>query len=139
MPVLIQDEEWDHALADRRWVPLHSTESMGVVLPTPDPSPAPSAQIVNREGTIVYDQVAAAGPAPYAYQITNPYTARTGVYAIRWSYYRSAALIQEVTAFEVGRRAPTYQALPPPMRDLIESTYVRFADLIDSPLASIHR
>ena len=83
MPVLIQDEEWDHALADRRWVPLHSTEPMGVVLPTPDSSPAPSAQIVDRAGNSVYNQPASAGPTQNAYQITNPYTARPGVYAIR--------------------------------------------------------
>jgi hypothetical protein len=111
---------------------------MGVVLPTPDLSPVPSAQIVDRAGNIVYNQPASAGPAQNAYQITNPYTARPGLYAIRWSYYRGPAFNQEVTAFEVGRRAPTYQALPPPMRDLIESTYVRFADLIDSPLGGPH-
>lgn len=60
-------------------------------------------------------------------------TSKPGLYTVSWNYSMGGAPDFYQTYVEVGRTAPAYDSLSSEMKDLLERTWIRFADLFDSP------
>ena len=74
----------------------------------------------------------------YDFSLTSAETAVPGLYLIYWDYEINGVPQTQETYYEVGQRAPAYDALPPKAKDVVENVYWKFADLFDSPLGGPH-
>lgn len=74
----------------------------------------------------------------YEYLLDSPHTATIGDYSITWTFHLDTVAQTSVTFFEVGWTSPEYDALSVAFRGVIESVWLRFADLFDSPDGGPH-
>ena len=65
-------------------------------------------------------------------------TARPGLYLMRWDYSIDGVPQFFQGVLEVGESSPAYDALDIGMRGIVESSWLRFADLFDSPEGGPH-
>jgi hypothetical protein len=68
----------------------------------------------------------------YSITLTSADTAEPGDYDLTWSYELSGDPQTYVSYITVGQSAPAYDALPQAMKDLVETTWIQFADGFDS-------
>lgn len=132
------------ALEERQWVSRFSMPTLGVVLyagstPTDPDNLTVSVSCLDGDGTVVSTRTADRDDVGvYSLTLGTADTATTGLYDLRWSYLRTGTAQTMDTFFEVGASAPAYDVLPPEMQAVVESVWVRFADLTDSPLGGPH-
>jgi hypothetical protein len=69
----------------------------------------------------------------YETQLTSAETATPGFYTVVWIYAMDTVTQEYRTYIEVGNATPAYDVLVPTMKDIVDTTWVRFADLFDSP------
>ncbi len=69
----------------------------------------------------------------YETSLTSQETAVPGLYTVVWNYEILSQSQEYRTFAEVGQSAPAYDALPWEMKELVDITWIRFADLFDSP------
>lgn len=74
----------------------------------------------------------------YEFALTSAETAVPGLYLVYWDYRVDDTPQTQETYYEVGQRAPDYDALPAKAKSVVENVYWRFADLFDSPLGGPH-
>lgn len=74
-----------------------------------------------------------AGPGTYETRLTTTETASPGLYTATWYYAVNGVQVAFETYLRVGESAPAYDAMDPDIKALVESVYIRFADLFDSP------
>lgn len=70
----------------------------------------------------------------YGLLLTSADTATPRLLDLRFDFAVAGAPGVYVVELQVGPSAPDYDALEPPWRAVVEATWVRFADLFDSPL-----
>jgi hypothetical protein len=69
----------------------------------------------------------------YETQLVSSETSNSGHFTIVWTYVM-AGLPQEYRSYvEIGDANPAYDSLAPTMKDIVDTTWIRFADLFDSP------
>lgn len=74
----------------------------------------------------------------YEFALTSAETAVPGLYLVYWDYRVGGTPQTQETYYEVGQRAPDYDALPTKAKSVVENVYWRFADLFDSPIGGPH-
>jgi hypothetical protein len=103
----------------------------------PDAS-AVSAQLLlqNKDGTVApVNSYAATKESTGLYQVvpSSNDTSRPSDAELVWAYAIGGAPQQYASLLVIGYANPAYDNLPAPMQELVESVWIRFADLIDSP------
>ena len=117
--------------------PLQLQIHVGGDVADPD-SQAVSAQLLlqNKDGTVApVSSYAAARLSPGLYQVvpSSADTSRPSDAELVWAYAISGAPQQYASLLVIGPANQAYDTLPPQMQDLVESVWIRFADLCDSP------
>lgn len=74
----------------------------------------------------------------YSVTLTTEETQTPGNFSLVWEYDVGGDPESHTTFYEVGWTAPAYDALPGIFRQVVEDTWVRFADLYDSPDGGPH-
>lgn len=69
----------------------------------------------------------------YECQLATAETAKPGYYTVAWDYTMDGTIQHYRSYVEVGGATPAYDRLAPTMKDIVDTTWVRFADLFDSP------
>lgn len=79
-------------------------------------------------------------PAEGVYETTlqASETAVPGLYKLTWAYAIDTNTQGYVGIIEVGAASPIYDALPIGLKGVVESVWVRFSDLFDSPYGGPH-
>lgn len=80
------------------------------------------------------------GTTPPDYEVILPsaQTALPGPFLATWSYVLDTVERSDVQGVLVGEAAPAYDALSPDMKAIVESVWLRLADLFDSPMGGPH-
>lgn len=91
--------------------------------------------LVNEETTTtVFSRVADhEGVGLYQVPLTGADTAVPGRYTLVWTYDLNGAAEEYRTYIEIGQSNPAYDSLSPDMKGVVDSVWLRFADLFDSP------
>jgi hypothetical protein len=74
----------------------------------------------------------------YQIQFTGAQTSVPGFYILTWNFHLSTVAETTETFVQVGAKNPAYDNLPAPMQDIVQSVWVRFADMFDSPQGGPH-
>lgn len=74
----------------------------------------------------------------YEIILSSPDTANVGYFTLTWSFELDGVAQTYVTYVEVGWTTPEYDALSVGFKGIIESVWMRFADLFDSPEGGPH-
>lgn len=74
----------------------------------------------------------------YEFTLTTAATATPGVYRLDWEFELDGNAEQITTLVEVGEQSAAYDALSDDFKALVESVWIRFADLFDSPFGGAH-
>lgn len=69
----------------------------------------------------------------YETQATSSETSVPGYYTVVWIYEMEGQPQEYRTYIEIGGSDPAYDQLAPVMKDVVDTTWIRFADLFDSP------
>lgn len=74
----------------------------------------------------------------YEVDISSVESSQPGLYTLIWTFALDGTPEMSQTSIEVGEASPTYDALSEEMKAVVESVWIRFADLFDSPLGGPH-
>lgn len=88
---------------------------------------ATSVTVFSRAATPVANH-----PGEYNLQLTAADTSQVGTYTVQWAYSIAGNPVSYDTYVMVGAYSPTYAALVPAMKMIVESVWMHFADLFDS-------
>lgn len=69
----------------------------------------------------------------YETHLTSMESADPGNFRVRWTYLVDGLPGVYEGALEIGRSSPTYDALAPEMKEVVDQVWARFDDLFDSP------
>lgn len=128
-------------LRERAWTSQFSTPVFGLRLRddsgalTDADANAVTVTALNAAGAPVLSRPATRNDTgDYSVELSSAETAIVGVYTLRWDY--SVDGLPEVyeTYYEVAAANGEYDGLSDDMKGLVESVWMRFADLFDSPL-----
>lgn len=132
-------------LSERKFVSLYSIETLGLqvrrsgTLAAADGPVTATFQSLDADPGTVFTRVATS-PEPGVYEVTlsSGDTSSPGFYTLVWTYTLDGVEQVYVGYVEVGEASPTYDGLDLGFKGIIESAYVRFADLFDSPQGGPH-
>lgn len=74
----------------------------------------------------------------FTLQLSSVITSTPGLYKLVWSYDIDSVAQTFVSLIEVGESSQAYDALSDDMKGLVESVWIMFADLFDSPFGGPH-
>ena len=132
-------------LGERQYASQYGTPTIGFVVhsggvPTDADANSVTVRMESLDGqTILFDRPAD-HPATGTYETTllSSETSSPGIYKVTWSYHVGGTVQTYVGLVEVGESSPDYDRLDDGMKALVESVWVRFADLFDSPDGGPH-
>lgn len=134
------------AYAERQYLSRYSIEALGLVvhkrgeIADADADSVTVTMTVPGEGgaTIFTRQATHTATGSYEVLLSSAETAAPGLFEVRWDYAVDG--IPQVFAglLEVGESSPAYDALDVGFKGIIESVWMRFADLFDSPTGGPH-
>ena len=133
-------------LEERVFVGRYSLPTFGLLVHGPDGEPADAdsndvtATITDLLGNVVAADIPALHTDTGTYEIilTSAQTANVGWFDITWSFDLAATPQTYKSFFEVGWTNQAYEGLSVGFKGIIESVWVRFADLFDSPEGGPH-
>lgn len=135
----------DADLVDRRYLSQFTTEEVGLVLQDvngpvdPDGMAVTATMTDEATGAVIFTRPATrVDVGTYSVALASEDTSVPGPYTIDFTFTRGGVADHYALQFEVGSRAPDYDALPPGMKAIVEQVWIRFADLYDSPLGGPH-
>lgn len=124
---------------DRQYVPQYSIDTVGLNL-IQDQSPLDAddavsvSMISDRTGETLFTRDADhLATGDYATSFSSSETSIPGMYTIRWDYDIAGLPQYFEGGVEIGPASPSYDSLPDAMKMVVESIWIRIADLIDSP------
>lgn len=133
------------ALVERLYLSRFSSQVVGFTLhrlgvPADADGNVVAAQMVDEaSGDVVFTREAPRlALGRYGVPLTGVDTAADGLYALVFTYTLAGLPDLATDYLEIGPAAPAYDALSPGYRAVVESVWVRFADLFDSPLGGPH-
>jgi hypothetical protein len=124
---------------DRQYVSQYAIDTVGLNIvqnqvPLDADGPVIVSMVNENTGAIVFNRTADhLGVGDYATAFNSSETSIPGSYVIRWDYDIAGAQQYFEGGIEIGPASPAYDNLPDPMKMIIESVWIRMADLIDSP------
>ena len=133
------------ALSDRRYVSQYAVETLGLqvrragVAADADGPVMVAFQSVDAHPGVVFTREAT-HPEAGVYEVTlsSVETSSPGLYTLTWTYALDGVDQIFVGYVEVGESSPTYDGLDLGFKGIVESAWIRFADLFDSPDGGPH-
>lgn len=131
---------------ERQYISLHATDLLGLVihrLGVPaDPDGDVTLTFVHEgpEGPVsVFSRVTEkVAVGTYETTLTSEETATPGLYTLIWTYILDGVEQEYRTYAEVGQSAPDFDRLSPGMKEIVDSVWIRLADLFDHPTGGPH-
>lgn len=124
---------------DRQYVSQYAIDTVGLNIvqnqvPVDADGIVTVSMVNENNGVEVFSRTALhLGVGDYATAFNSSETSIPGMYTVRWDYDINVAPQYFEGGIEIGPASPSYDALPDPMKGIIESVWIRIADLIDSP------
>lgn len=138
-------ETFGDQLGERAYVSQYGTDPVGIrvhkagVLADADGNNVTVKMTSLDGGTTVFNRAATrTALGEYETILLSSETASPGLYLLRWDYALDGTPAHFQGVLEVGESSPDYDALDIGMRGIVESAWVRFADLFDSPDGGPH-
>lgn len=136
----------DLDLVDRKYLSQFSTEQVGLVVANaggpldPDANAVTVAMVSDLPGSaVVFSRPAERlDLGTYATTLTSADTDIPGPYSVVFTYLVGGVADRYSLSCQVGSSAPAYDSLPPGMKMIVESVWIRFADLYDAPYGGPH-
>jgi hypothetical protein len=132
-------------LGERQYASQYGTPSVGFVVHRAGvPGDADANEVTVRmetlDGTTVVFERPALHPSTGTYEVilTSAETQSPGLFKMTWSYAIDGLPQTFVSLLEVGESSPAYDRLDEGMKAVVESAWIRFADLFDSPQGGPH-
>ena len=131
-------------LVDRQYISQFAQDTVGINVYVTGTLQDPDSQIVNVamsdiNGNVVFFQPAVwVSTGNYQLTFTSEQTSLPGFYTLTWSFSINAQPQAIDTFIEIGATNPAYDNLPTQMQQLVEQTWIRFADMFDSPQGGPH-
>jgi hypothetical protein len=135
---------YSELLGDRQYASQYSIPTLGIVIHKAgvpgDADGAVSVSMKSTDGVTTIFTRDADHPAVGVYEITisSIETSTPGVYQLIWSYQVDAVAQEFIGLIEVGPASPDYDALPDGFKSIVDSVWLRFSDLFDSPYGGPH-
>lgn len=128
-------------LRERQYVSRYATDLLGLAvhkdgIPADVDGNLVDVTLVRDAGSVTVFTRAADREAVGLYEtrLTSEETAEPGTYSVHWTYDLDGSPEQYTTYIQIGEVAPDYDRLAPALKEAVDSVYIRFADLFDSPL-----
>ena len=124
---------------ERQYISQWATDVLGLAvikagMPTDVDTDVTLAFIREVDNNPVFQRVATrTALGLYETQLSSEETATSGLYTVVWTYTMTGMAQEYRSYVEVGEANPSYDGLCPSMKDIVDTTWVRFADLFDSP------
>ena len=132
-------------MSERRFVSLYSIETLGlqirragVAASADDVVRATFQSVDDHPGTVFSREATETEPGTYEVTLSSVETSSPGLYTVTWNYDLDGVSQIFVGYVEIGESSPEYDALDIGFKGIIESVYMRFADLFDSPSGGPH-
>ena len=128
--------------ADRTYVSQYGTDTVGLVIsvggtPTDPDNNAVEVIIQNEatQATIVSRAATKTNVGTYTVALTSEETAIPGNYTMVWAYSLAGTPVTFTSYMLIGGSQPAYDNLPQEMKDIVEMTWMRMADMFDASQA----
>lgn len=126
---------WD----DRQYVSQWSVDPIGLYLvqnaiPIDADGTVQVAMIAENTGLTVFTRAATHNAVgDYSITLASHESGTPGPYLVTWDYQLTGLSQHYETGIEIGPANPAYDGLSPEMKAIVDSIWIRLADLIDSP------
>lgn len=127
---------------DRAYISQYGNDTLGLqvtIAGTPaDPDAFSVEVVIQNEAT---SAIAFSGNATrvdvgaYTVELSSNQTAVSGNYSVLWAYTINGNPVTYTTYLMIGGASPEYDQLSPDMKNIVELTWMRMADMFDSPQA----
>lgn len=138
-------QSFSDTLGERQYASQYGTPTVGFVVhasgePTDADSNLVTVRMETLDATTVLFERTADHPATGVYETTllSSETQSPGIYKVTWSYHVGGTAQTFIGVIEVGESSSAYDALDDGMKMVVESVWLRFADLFDSPDGGPH-
>lgn len=125
---------------ERQYVSRYANDVLGLAVqvagvPGDVDGNAVTVRMVNEAtGTEVFErQATREGTGLYETSLTGEESGTVGNFRVEWSYSIGGVAETYTTYIAVGEVSPTYDRLTPGLKAVVDSVWMRFADLFDSP------
>lgn len=132
-------------LGERTYVSQYSNPEIGLLIYkagalADGDSNLVTARMESLDGlSVIFDRSALhTSTGTYEVVLASGETEQPGLYKVTWAYSLDLLPQVFVSIIEVGQSAPAYDRLSDGMKSVVESAWMRFADLFDSPLGGPH-
>lgn len=129
---------------ERKYISQWGTDVLGLVIHKAgvpaDADGDVTLSFINESGpTTVFSRPATkVAVGTYEINLASSETSTPGLYTLMWSYSLDAVADTYQTYAEVGTNQPDYDSLTPAMKDIVDSVWIRMADLFDHPSGGPH-
>jgi hypothetical protein len=125
---------------ERQYISRYATDVLGLAVNVAgvpgdvDGNAVTVSLVSDTDGTVVFTRAAVhEGTGLYETQLSGVESGTVGDYSVHWTYAIGGVADEYITYVTVGEVAPAYDKLTPQLKELVDSVYIRFADLYDSP------
>lgn len=124
---------------ERRYLSPYSTTGFGLSLGKdgePADADGPVSVTMHNEATqeeVISREASLVSTGLYELTTSSKETAQPGDYTVTWNYSMESVPQTYVTFLTIGQPSPAYDMLSEPMKEIVDITWLRFADLFDSP------
>jgi len=131
-------------IVDRYYMSQFGTDTVGIqiniagVPADPDGSAVTVTMFNITEATIFSVPATRIGVGLYQHTFTSAQSAVAGYYTLAWDFTISTVAQEQQTYIQVGATNPAYDALDIGMKGIVQSVWIRFADMFDSPQGGPH-
>ncbi len=131
-------------LVDRYYMSQFDTSTVGItifiagVAGDPDGNAVTVTMYDINEDVVFTEAAIRTGVGAYQFVFTTEQSDTPGFYTLTWDFTINSIAQELQTYIQIGATNPAYDALPPEMKNIVESVWGRFADMFDSPQGGPH-
>lgn len=131
-------------LVDRYYMSQFDTSTVGItifvagVAADPDGSSVTVTMYDINENVVFTESATRTGVGAYQFVFTTAQSDTPGFYTLAWDFAINSIAQELQTYIQIGATNPAYDALDGGMKLIVESVWVRFADMFDSPQGGPH-
>lgn len=125
---------------ERQYVSRYASDVLGLAVnvsgvPGDVDGNAVTVTLVNEadESVVFTRQATREGVGLYETTLVGDESATVGRFRVEWDYVIDGVTETYTTYIEIGEVAPSYDRLTPGLKEVVDSVWIRFADLFDSP------
>ena len=128
--------------ADRTYISQYGTDTIGLAISVAGTNTDPDGNIVDvliqneaTQTTVYSGSATRTGVGTYTFTFNADQSSIPGNYSVLWSYNLSSNATVFTNYLLIGGSQPAYDQLPDNMKDIVELTWIRMADMFDGPQA----